>query len=291
MEGANFCVNCGMPLPKTEAKPIGWLGRKLSIREHVYNTDYKAHVLQYTKKQGAHSLLSWFVFFVYFFVAAVVVLIVLDILGIQSFDGYYEQTPVFDGTLAVLMLAGCFVILLINKAKLASVGFGASSIMQAIWFGIIMGAVAIMGGIMFGFMADAEVIFLPITVIIITIISALWEDIFFVGFLQTRLHGLFRHERLAILIGSLCFALFHFFPWIDAGLDPVLFAFWIVSHIAYNAIYRRHQSIIPVTIIHSTNNIMTYMGLGQVSFAIFIAVAAWVMYIRRRAKKALPHDV
>ena len=305
-KGANFCVKCGMPVAKntmqyteqqqepyyvgsfepppdaqlalseTEAKPIDELSKWLSIPEHAYNTEYKTHVLQYTKKQGVFALLSCF-FYLYFIVARRILIYILYIIDFPYVVEHGAQTLIFNGLMAAIMLAGCFVILLINKAKLKSVGIGMLNIKQALRLGAILGIATILGAIIFGNMENADVRFLSITVIFITITFAFLEDVFFIGFLQTRLHGLIKHERLAILIGSLVFGLFHFG---HLAANPFLIVFFVIMHISLNAIYRRYLSIVPVTIIHTIHNIMNNMGLGLVSFSLVITVYLWVIFLR-----------
>ena len=104
-----------------------------------------------------------------------------------------------------------------------------------------------------------------ISVLFITIIMAAGEDIFFVGYLQTRLHGLFKNSILAILVGAICFGLAHVPAALLLSPYPVsmvsMWVIWIIGHTLMVLVFRKQFSIMPVIIAHTLGNFFSVGSL------------------------------
>ena len=99
---------------------------------------------------------------------------------------------------------------------------------------------------------------------------AFWEDVVFIGYLQTRIYGIIKNDILAVTTGGFVFALVHYPSlvvmnivsggdfglglWINLVLSTLIF---IAMHTILNGIFRRFHSIIPVTLFHASFNLAT----------------------------------
>ena len=108
------------------------------------------------------------------------------------------------------------------------------------------------------------------------LIMAIWEDIVFVGYIQTRIYGLIKKDIWAIFTGGLIFAAIHYPRLItlnilsggEFGADfwlgfVVRTGFWILAHVLINSVFRPYRSIIVVTLFHASYNMAFSGGLWE----------------------------
>ena len=230
---------------------------------------YKDEVIQYTKKDAVHALL--FAIYIYLLNLAYWVLI-----NVFNLDGTLKQ--LFGVVLVLIALLPLFFIIKAKKQGLRSIGLHLCDWKKMLGVGLFFVAVLMMlfNGLLPGLLAGWQ--FRPahiiLWLIIFQMIMAFWEDVIFVGYIQTRIYGLIKKDFLAVLVVGLIFAAFHYPLFIvvnvvggggSFGFDFWIRLFgqtlvWIIGYIILNAVYRRFSSIIPVTLLHFS---MNFSGIGH----------------------------
>ena len=196
------------------------------------------------------------------FVAVVALITFFDWLRIQ---GFHDTTIGF--ILRAIIIGITFTIVTRKKQGLASIGFHKDKIRQSLIFGLLLILVFSGFGIVPGLIHGWEFnsIGTVISVLFITIIMAAGEDIFFVGYLQTRLHGLFKNSILAILVGAICFGLAHVPAALLLSPYPVsmvnMWIIWMIGHTLMVLVFRKQFSIMPVIIAHTLGNFFSVGSL------------------------------
>ena len=266
---------------------------------HIYNARYKEEVSKYGKKDAIIALC----YIVY-------ISIVFPLIG--RFSPWLMSLPV-PGELritiiAFLFLVPCFVVILIKRQGLSSIGIHTKNLLPALCLGIVFSAFSLVftyQGILPGLLTGGQ--FQTFSIIMhllfVTVINAAWEDIAITGYVQTRLYGLIKNDIVCVLIGGLLFAWIHIPPRIA---DLGIYAFnafllvevvgWIGMHAIFNWVFRRYFSIFTVILLHTFINFATGrlwtvplpLGLNQtISFIVTImVVGAWALYLNRKGNKA-----
>jgi len=214
---------------------------------------YQEEVAQYTKKDAIHALL--------FFAIIMLVTVLVDVFPFLPTGFWINQA--FNG----VQLAVLVVLLMKKRQGMRSVGLHLIDWKKALAVGLLFVFVYLMlndgllPGLLGGWqMASSAIIFGTVVQILIQVI---YEDIFYVGYFQTRIYGLIKKDYLAIFVGSMIFAVSHW-PWYirmaiasPAGLSvgflgtlAFLTVTWIVAHILFNSVFRHLRSIIPVVLLH-----------------------------------------
>ena len=229
---------------------------------------YKEEAAQYTKKDAIYALL--------FFAAIMVLNVVVPI----WISGYWVNLG-FNIVQFVILL----VILKKRGQGLRSVGLHFMDFKKVLVVGLVFAVIVILiNGLIPGIIMGFEM--LPAIVLMgnaaRVFVQALYEDIFYVGYFQTRIYGLIKRDWLAVFVGSFIFAIAHW-PWhirmamaSAGGLNfdfwsslAFLTFYWMVMHIVFfNGIFRHMRSIIPVTLFHFAGNFaglrsMWAEGLGH----------------------------
>lgn len=101
--------------------------------------------------------------------------------------------------------------------------------------------------------ANMEPALLALAVVIAGLGAGIAEELFFRGYMQTRLEQRW-HPVVASIATSLCFALVHFDPWHSA------FALLVGLHLAWVA--RRTGSILPTITAHVLNNTVSTLAMS-----------------------------
>ncbi|MCL2377569.1 MAG: CPBP family glutamic-type intramembrane protease [Defluviitaleaceae bacterium] len=186
-----------------------------------------------------------------------------------------------------LLVVGVFIVVKIRKQRIVSIGFRKENLGKAIGFGLLISLIpiiflAILPGIINGF-NNVDALGLVVA-LITTFFFAAHEDVIFVGFIQTRLYGLFQTQVVAIGVGAILFALMHVPPWVINGrLDfgqplTVVAAFlaWVILHIVFVSVFKKYFSIVPVLILHTIwNYSMNFAQLeGIIDFSIIAIIIA-----------------
>ena len=238
---------------------------------------YKEEVAQYTKKDAIYALL---------FFVAIMLLSIVPILPTG-------QIPNLVYT--IVFLVALFVFLKKKGQGLRSVGIHLMDWKKVFAVGLFFVVLLLMlfNGLLPGLLGGWQM--QPASVVIglaaLTLIQAFFEDIFHIGYIQTRIYGLVKNDYLAVFIGAVIFAIPHF-PWqirmaiaSDGGLGfdfisnlAFLTLFWIVMHVFMNIIFRNLRSIIPVTLFHFTWNFtlfghLWYGDFGDYTNMISVSIA------------------
>ena len=211
---------------------------------------YKQEVQKYEKKDA---------------IIAICVFVALVALSVVDW-ALAAHIPSFISISRIIIIGTVFIIVLVKKQGLASIGLHKDKLWPTLRFGILLilifSAFGVVPGLIYGWELNSLKAIIPF--LFTTLIMAAGEDIFFVGYLQTRLYGLFKKDIPAIFAGAVLFALAH----VPIGLlSPfpsgwiTMWIIWIMGHVTMVLIFRRHFSIIPVIIAHTLANFFTGGGL------------------------------
>ena len=255
---------------------------------------HKQEVLAYGKKDGIVALAVWLGY-------VIIVSAYVAITNSIAMPWYVHTIVVI--VFFSLLVVGIFVIVKIRKQSLASIGFHKEKLGKAIGLGFLLSLIpiiflAIIPGIVNGF-NDVDVFGLLVA-LITTFFFAAHEDVVFVGFIQTRLYGLFKTHTIAICVGAILFAVMHIPPWIingqlDIGHPLVIvqaFFAWVVLHIVFVSVFKKYFSLVPVFVLHTLWNYSFNFARmdGTIDFSvisIIIAILAtcflyWQSYKREK---------
>jgi len=168
--------------------------------------------------------------------------------------------------LPAIVLVMVFTILIIKKESFASVGLHKYKLKQVLGLTLFIVSIFTAFGLVPSLISGAEFI-APLSIISVlatTFVLAAFEDIFFVGYLQTRLYGIFKGNVSAILVGAVLFALMHIPQRLlggFAGFDMIgTLLFLCLMHVILVLIFRRYFSLVPVFAAHMLNNLYS---MGQ----------------------------
>ncbi|MCL2284781.1 MAG: CPBP family intramembrane metalloprotease [Firmicutes bacterium] len=199
--------------------------------------------------------------------------------------------------------------ILTRKQGFASIGIHKENFWSALRIGLLFSIIPLAFGISAGIFYEGEYVGFRVLMfnLLIAFLFAAPEDISFVGFIQTRLSGVFKSDKAALCVGAAMFAIMHIPPWLRTGQisfdDLFLFVFmiiyWLVMHIVLVCIYRKYQSLIPVVTLHTLTNFSAYSlwifsdgyaeyALEWISLAfpvLVVAVGIWALYLNRKGKK------
>jgi len=215
---------------------------------------YKEEVSQYTKKDAIHALL----FFAF-------------IMLISSVP-FGPTGQIVNLAFVLMQFVFLFVLLKRKGQGLRSIGLHLIDWKKALAVGLVFVIVCLMlnEGLLPGLLGGWQI--RPANVIIWAVVQVLimafYEDVFYVGYIQTRIYGLIKNDILAVLVGAIIFAVMHW-PFLirtamtsgeGVGADFLgvlvfLTIAWIVWHVIYNTVFRRLRSIITVTLLHFSWNL------------------------------------
>jgi len=226
------------------------------------NLQYEQEISKYGKKDALIALL-FAVYIIALTFAFWIIMTVFDVSGIAGL--------LYGIALALVALSPLFLIVRIKRQGLRSLGVHFTNWPQAVGAGLFFVAVFLLlfNGLLPGLLAGWQ--FQPPLIIALLVgyqlIMAFWEDVIFIGYIQTRMYGLIKKDFLAVLIVGLIFAAIHYPTIIAANIvinGGFGFGFWIsllwqtfllvIVYIAMNAVFRRFNSIIPVTLFHFSFN-------------------------------------
>lgn len=260
------------------------------------DSTYKQETMKYGKKDAIIALCVYVVFMIW---ASLFFAISQDYVG----DVRWMQVVGMAG--AVALTAIVFVVTTVRKQGLPSIGIHKERLLPAICLGLMFAVipliinVAVPAALYEGL--ELRPIGSSLYLLFYFSIMAAYEDIFFVGFLQTRLYGLVKTDRAAISLGAVLFSFIHI-PVALMSMELLGFelVFYLVGllfmHQALVLIFRRHFSIFAVIVVHTIINwsytSIWLWGGAETNYAFFwasitglafvIAVNIWDWRIRRR---------
>jgi len=221
------------------------------------DSKYKQEVYMHGKKDAIIALCAYLV-------VAVLGIVFWFIVTNVELTGFLDLLVSF--ALPVIVTGMVFAIVHAKKQSLASIGFHKESMWPALRFGLlivlIFSTFGVVPGLVYGWEFNSIGAIIPL--LFTVFILAAFEDIFFVGYIQTRLYGLFKKDALAILVGAVLFAIIHIPVGLlgDIGADLISALIgWAVMHLIFVLIFRRNFSLIPVFIAHTLSNFFRRGGL------------------------------
>ena len=271
---------------------------------------YKQEVKKYGKKDSIIAVCA-----VLFFVAGMEVYVAI----LSALQINWETVPTFLRELewpiakTAMTVLSVIIIISVTKQGLSSIGIHKENLWNAVRLGVMLSLIPIFWGVLPIVLYSGEFVGLGLFAVLLarTFLMAFAEDILFVGFLQTRLSGFFKSDKIALFVGAALFSFMHVPPWLRLGqlnFDNLSFfalavVVWFIMHFLLVAIYRRYNSLIPVTILHVFVNLMQnpndfwIFANGYAEYAdswagtgvpvLIIAVSVWAFIRHRRAKKLL----
>lgn len=221
-------------------------------------SEYELEVKKYGKKDAIIALCAWLVW----------VAVVLIGWGITSLGLTQVQSLIIQILLISIIPTGIvFTIVIIKKQGLNSIGIHNTRLLPTLRFGVLLALILSVFGIVPGLIYGWEFNSLGMTTLLLlyAFILAAAEDILFVGYLQTRLYGIFKKDVTAIFIGAVLFTLPHIpvaliSPYLGLGFVSYLVMLFI-AHVLMVLVFRRYFSLIPVFIAHTLGN---FFSIGDI---------------------------
>ena len=221
--------------------------------------------LQYDQevaKFGKKDTLIAFGFFAYF--------IVRDILVSMSWSQFNTsgEAQILEEWRLIIAITCAIDILIVTAIvklrgqSLASIGLHKKKIWKALALGLLFAPifllvratpVGVIGGWELRSFGGFVLLLLNVT------LWAVREDISFVGFIQTRLHGLAKSDFWAINLGATLFTLAHLpsrlIDRVPMDINFILLMInWFFMHRAFVLLFKRYFSLVPVFIVHIASN-------------------------------------
>ena len=265
---------------------------------------YRQEVGKYGKKDAVVALAAY-VFFVIFSIISTI-----DFFAFTGRENIAIELSLlmwsivfFLGTLPV------YFIILIKRQGFASLGIHKEKMWISLRLGLLFSIIPLTCGIIPVLLYGGEYngYGTPIFGLLILIIGAVTEDIFFIGFLQTRMYGLFKNDKVAVCVCAALFSIGHMPNWIRGGgldLDGLIISIlmvvsWFFMHIIFVAIFKRYFSLFPVIILHTMVNLSSItfwivpnnhfiesrlMGI-TITTVLLVAIGIWTLLSRRYKDK------
>lgn len=139
-----------------------------------------------------------------------------------------------------------------QKQGISSIGLHKEKIWRAVRLGLVVSLIpvlftVILPGIYGGFHEQLVGVFL--VNFVTAFFFAAHEDVVFVGFIQTRLYGFFKTDKVAIAVGAILFSLMHVPLWIILGhfdlnnlvIDILLNSLaWALMYLVFVAVFKKY---------------------------------------------------
>jgi len=214
---------------------------------------YNQEVSKFGKKDAMIAL----GFFIYFMIRNIVRNIIYSQFNVSA-DAWMATLIVFN-IVDVLIV---FIIVKIRKQNLASIGLHKKNIWVAAGLGLLFAPIFILSRVLPGIIWELELSSLGSLLLALIGVTfwAVREDIAFVGFIQTRLHGIVKSDFWAINLGATFFTLAHVPTHLAHGIPTggtvfiLLLVNWFFMHRAFVMLFKRHFSLAPVFITHVASN-------------------------------------
>jgi hypothetical protein len=247
---------------------------------------YKQEVAKYGKKDAIIAIC----YFVYWLIIGTI-----GIMHREHVGGWTVYQSLF--AVIVVQTLPCIAIVLIMKQKLRSLGFTKDNLGKNLLYGVLVGPVPflvylVVVHFILGFEFQA-MSFLALS-FVYTLAHAAREDLVFVGFIQTRIYGLIKNDRLAVIVGGAIFSAMHwpmFLFWFEGaqiGYMVAMAVLWVLAHIyLMNSVYRTSLSIFPVIMLHTFFNFASFSHMWTTErpewpFYMLIALTLAAVHIYRR---------
>jgi len=265
--------------------------------------DYKQEVAKYGKKDAVIAMCAY--------VLIIAFVLVVEHFIIEQFAETARQALIIRIIRSVVSTVAVFAIVMLQKQKLRSIGIHKKKIGSVIRLGLLFIPIPLIINVVLPFVMYGNGVefrpFVPMAYMLATFFFyAVWEDILFVGFLQTRIYGLFKTDKVAISIVAILFSLPHITAGLATGglgLDMSSLLMYLAGlffmHQMFVLLFRRHFSLLTVVIVHTITNwsytsVLIWLQENDYSvfwsaiagLALIVAVNIWDWRLSRRNKKA-----
>ena len=260
------------------------------------NLKFNQEVSKHGKKDAVIALC----FFVFMLLSSLVPGIIMRASGVGFQLDHLSLLIFFAVNLAVALA-----IILIKYKNIASIGLGKKKIGSALRLGFAFSLIPIAISVALGLINGwgANPLGSVVLILLMFLFYAACEDIIFIGFIQTRLYGLFKTDKVAIFVGGALFTLIHIpIRLVANGFSVVEFMtipFWFFMYVVMVSLFKRHFSLFAVTIFHTSHNFWATNQLWEsgwgmtawVSFGVVVAIESiWQWHLKRReGKRDMPH--
>jgi len=272
---------------------------------------YKEEVAQYTKKDTNTALL----YAIYLAMLALGTRFLAMEFGLRDIDGIWTfwQGQIINSFVFIpLFLVPAFVIVKKKGQGIGSLGLHLKDWKKALFVGILFFIVPLLlhDGLIPGLRGGWQMqsVAMLIWLLVYWGLMAFYEDVIFIGYIQTRIYGRIKGDRIAILAGAFIFAVVHWPSLVMAsalsgtgfgvsflGELAMYTAMWMILYSVLNLIFRELRSLIPVTLFHAGVNLAVAGVLWQsayegglsapLSYGIIIGVVLVVTGFLERQKK------
>ena len=264
--------------------------------------DYKQEVAKYGKKDAVIALCAY--------VLIIAFILVVEHFIIEQFAETARQAQIIRILRSMIAAVAVFAVVILRKQGLRSVGIHKEKIWRAIRLGFLFIPIPLIINVVLPLvMYGSGVEFRPLVPIAYMLATfffyAVWEDILFVGFLQTRIYGLFKTDKVAISVVAILFSLPHITAGLATGglgLDVSSLLMYLVGlffmHQMFVLLFRKHFSLFTVVIVHTVTNwsytsVLRWLQENDYSvfwsaiagLALIVAVNIWDWHLSRRNAK------
>ena len=216
------------------------------MKKENINLQYKADVSKYQKKDAIIAICLWVILMLLYAVAGM-------------FGGLYATIT------NIILPIACIAIVLIRRQGISSLGFRKKNFWPSFGVGLLCGIIAIifnngvLPAVIYGWKFEPFG-FLLYRFLYQLVAIALFEEIIFRGYIQTRLYGIFKKDVSVVLMGGLLFVLMHIPFQIASGnmIFGLSLVIWLATtfiwHIVFNVLFRKFYSIYGVILFHALMN-------------------------------------
>ena len=266
-----------------------------------WDSKYQHEVSKYGKKDGMIALC------VFLFNAVLVTVygIILNSAENVAFQGQL-MTNLQGQVMVMIFQIVCFaitiIVVLARKQGLTSIGIHRENLLPALRLGLMFSIIPLSASLLPGLVIGWESFaFIQIMFnLLLSFISATYQDTTFIGFVQTRIYGLFKSGRIAISIVAVLFALIHLpFQIITQGADfwglhvIMMIVLLALGHWVFLAVFRKYFSVISAILVHTMLNFSQGfiwkegigVWAGVVIYGLFISVGIWAWISSRRVEE------
>lgn len=217
---------------------------------------YKLTVNNYARIDGAFAIIAYLLMmFVYYIIGGV----------------YAQKSLNLANQVNLLLAVLCVIYILVRNQTMESIGFGKRNLIKSIKLGIIFGLTIFLINLIPGIFSGRQfnsISKLGSSFVYYFIIIGLVEEIFFRGFIQTRIYGLCKKPIMAISITAFMFMSMHIpfqmglaqmdlLTYVSNNFVTLIFTFgW---HIVFNFMYAKYNSIAAPLIFHTIMNWSNYL--------------------------------
>ena len=192
----------------------------------------------------------------------------LNRIMMESFNNEYLYKFIIKTIIAILQVFPIFVIIYSRMQSLISIGIHKYDLLKSIYIGILFSIPLILIKIPGVQINNFTVSIYILNIIEQLILTALFEELIFRGFIQSRIRGIIKNKLFSIILVGIMFGVVHIPSIIVSNkgnfinlIIPICISIlWrMCMHIYFNYAYTKNNSLVSSTIPHAINNILSIM--------------------------------